>query len=29
MGWKPKVTIQDGIAATYDWFLKNAPEAKG
>ena len=29
MGWKPKVMIEDGIAATYDWFLKNAPEAKG
>ena len=29
MGWKPKVTIEDGITATYDWFLKNAPEAKG
>ncbi|MCX6946531.1 MAG: GDP-L-fucose synthase [Verrucomicrobia bacterium] len=29
MGWKPKVTIEDGIAATYGWFLKNAPEAKG
>ena len=29
MGWKPKVTIEDGIASTYDWFLKNAPEAKG
>ena len=29
MGWKPKVTIEDGIADTYDWFLKNAPEAKG
>jgi GDP-L-fucose synthase len=29
MGWKPKVSIEDGIAATYDWFLKNAPEAKG
>jgi len=29
MGWKPKVTIEDGIAATYDWFLKNAPEARG
>jgi GDP-L-fucose synthase len=28
MGWKPKVTIEDGIASTYDWFLKNAPEAK-
>ena len=29
MGWKPKVTIEDGITATYDWFLQNAPEAKG
>jgi GDP-L-fucose synthase len=29
MGWKPKVTIEDGITATYDWFLENAPEAKG
>jgi GDP-L-fucose synthase len=28
MGWKPKVAIEDGIAATYDWFLENAPEAK-
>ena len=28
MGWKPKVSVEDGIAATYDWFLKNAPEAK-
>jgi len=29
MGWKPKVSVEDGIAATYDWFMKNAPEAKG
>ena len=29
MGWKPKVSIEDGIVAAYDWFLKNAPEAKG
>ena len=29
MGWRPKVTTEDGIASTYDWFLKNAPEAKG
>jgi GDP-L-fucose synthase len=28
MGWKPKVLVEDGITATYDWFLKNAPEAK-
>ena len=29
MGWKPKVWIQEGIGLAYDWFLKNAPEAKG
>jgi len=29
MGWKPKVSVEDGIAATYDWFLKNAPQANG
>jgi len=28
MGWKPKVSVENGIAATYEWFLKNAPEAK-
>jgi GDP-L-fucose synthase len=28
MGWKPKVSMEDGIAVTYEWFLKNAPEAK-
>ena len=28
MGWKPKVSIEEGIASAYDWFLKNAPEAK-
>ena len=28
MGWKAKVSVEVGIAATYDWFLKNAPEAK-
>ena len=29
MGWKPKVTMEEGIRRSYDWFLKNAPEAKG
>jgi GDP-L-fucose synthase len=29
MGWKPKVSIEKGIGLAYDWFLKNAPEAKG
>jgi GDP-L-fucose synthase len=23
LGWKPKVTLDQGIAETYDWFLKN------
>jgi len=29
MGWKPKVSMEEGIGLTYEWFLKNAPEAKG
>jgi GDP-L-fucose synthase len=29
MGWKPKISMEDGISLAYDWFLKNAPEAKG
>jgi GDP-L-fucose synthase len=29
MGWKPKVSMEDGIGLAYEWFLKNAPEAKG
>jgi GDP-L-fucose synthase len=29
MGWKPKVSMEEGIGLAYDWFLKNAPEAKG
>jgi GDP-L-fucose synthase len=29
MGWKPKVSMEEGISLAYDWFLKNAPEAKG
>ena len=28
LGLKPKISVEGGIAATYDWFLKNAPEAK-
>jgi GDP-L-fucose synthase len=28
MGWKPKVSMEEGIGLAYDWFLKNAPEAK-
>jgi GDP-L-fucose synthase len=29
MGWKPKVSMEEGIGLAYDWFLKNALEAKG
>jgi GDP-L-fucose synthase len=29
MGWKPKVSMEEGISLAYEWFLKNAPEAKG
>jgi GDP-L-fucose synthase len=29
MGWKPKISMEDGIGLAYDWFLKNAPESKG
>ena len=28
MGWKPKVSMEEGIGLAYDWFLRNAPEAK-
>ena len=28
LGWRPTIAIEDGIASTYDWFLKNAPEAR-
>ncbi|HYR21549.1 MAG TPA: GDP-L-fucose synthase [Chthoniobacterales bacterium] len=24
LGWKPTIPLRDGIARTYDWFLKNA-----
>ncbi|NBT89902.1 MAG: GDP-L-fucose synthase, partial [Verrucomicrobia bacterium] len=29
LGWQAAVPVEQGIASTYDWFLKHAPEAKG
>ena len=26
MGWTPKISLKDGIAATYDWFTEHAPD---
>jgi GDP-L-fucose synthase len=23
LGWSPRIALRDGIAATYEWFLKN------
>ena len=28
LGWKPKIDLEEGIALTYDWFLKNQSKEK-
>jgi len=28
LGWKASIAIEQGIAGTYEWFLRNAPERK-
>jgi len=28
LGWKPSISVEEGIASTYPWFLQNAPEAR-
>jgi GDP-L-fucose synthase len=28
LGWRPRVTLRDGIALTYDWFRENSGEAR-
>ena len=28
LGWKPTISVDDGIASTYAWFLRHAPESR-
>jgi GDP-L-fucose synthase len=28
LGWQPRMRLRDGIRATYDWYLKNANQAR-
>lgn len=28
LGWRPQVTLEEGIASTYDWFLANLEEGR-
>ena len=28
LGWKPSISVEEGIVSTYPWFLQNAPEAR-
>jgi GDP-L-fucose synthase len=28
LGWRPRTQLRDGIRATYDWYLKNAKQAR-
>jgi GDP-L-fucose synthase len=28
LGWQPAISVDQGIAATYEWFRQNAPEAR-
>jgi GDP-L-fucose synthase len=29
LGWRPKISLADGIRSTYRWFLDNAAIARG
>jgi GDP-L-fucose synthase len=28
LGWKPKITLEEGLKSTYDWFLQNQDSYK-
>ena len=28
LGWKPAISVDDGMSSTYGWFMQNAPEAR-
>jgi len=28
LGWKPSISLRDGIARTYDWFVKNCAQSR-
>ncbi len=28
MGWKPRLSLEEGVRSTYDWFLRNAASAR-
>jgi len=28
LGWRPRTRLSDGVRATYDWYLKNAKQAR-
>jgi nucleoside-diphosphate-sugar epimerase len=28
LGWRPRIALADGIAATYDWFLQHKAELR-
>ncbi len=29
MGWRPRIGLQEGVAATYDWYVENRDQARG
>jgi nucleoside-diphosphate-sugar epimerase len=29
LGWKPAITLKDGLKETYEWFLENNKKLRG